>query len=187
MTEKEKMLSGQPYLPSDKELDAARLRARSLLSDLAKIPMTDEADRKRIFRELFAETGEDFLIESPFTCDYGFNVYWGENAYANFNCVFLDSAPIHIGANVMLAPGVMLLTVNHPLKYKERNTGYEYAKPIVVGDNVWIGGGAIVNPGVTIGQNSVIGSGSVVTKDIPANVVAVGNPCRVVKKIDNEL
>lgn len=186
MTEKEKMLAGELYLPSDPELDKSRLRARILLSDLAKIPMTSENERKEIFRSLFAKTGNDFLIENPFICDYGFNIFWGENAYANFNCVFLDSAPIHIGDNVMLAPGVMLLTVNHPLKYKERNTGYEYAKPIVLGDNVWIGGGAIINPGVTIGANSVIGSGSVVTKDIPANVVAAGNPCRVIKEIDND-
>jgi len=186
MTEKEKMIAGQLYLPSDPELDQARMRARAMLSELFKIPMTAEVERKKIFRELFGETGNDFLIENTFTCDYGFNIYWGENAYANFNCVFLDAAPIHIGARAMLAPGVMLMTVNHPLKYKERNTGYEYAKSIVVGENVWIGAGVIVNPGVTIGENSVIGSGSVVTKNIPANVVAVGNPCRVVKEIDND-
>ncbi|SIT06164.1 maltose O-acetyltransferase [Zobellia uliginosa] len=185
MTEKEKMISGQAYDPSDKELVRARLRARKLMREIAAIPMDKERQRKHFFKELFAETGKHFYIENRFTCDYGFNIYWGENAYANFDCIILDAAPVYIGKNVMMAPGVKLLTATHPLEFEARNSGIEYAKPIRIGDNVWIGGGVIVNPGVTIGNNSVIGSGSVVVKDIPENVVAVGNPCRVLKNIDN--
>ncbi|MEM9258823.1 MAG: sugar O-acetyltransferase, partial [Bacteroidota bacterium] len=112
-----------------------------------------------------------------------FNVHWGENAYANFGCIFLDAAPIYVGKNVMMAPAVKLFTATHPIDATERNTGIEFAHPIRIGDNVWLGGGAIVNPGVSIGENTVIGSGSVVTKNIPANVVAAGNPCRVIRNI----
>ncbi len=185
MTEKEKMLQGLIYDPSDKELDQGRKRARALLRRLKEIPDEKERQRKHVFRELFAETGQRFLIENPFICDYGYNIYWGENAYANFGCVILDSAPVHIGKNVMLAPSVQILTATHPLEAAARIAGQEFAKPITIGDNVWIGGGAIINPGVTIGKNSVIGSGSVVIKDIPENVMAAGNPCKVIKKIDN--
>lgn len=183
MTEKEKMLSGQLYLPSDPELTEARLKARSILSEIGRIPMEEEDERKMLFEKLFSQTGKKFFIENTFVCDYGFNISWGENSYANFNCVFLDSAPISIGARAMLAPGVMLMTVNHPLHYEARNTGLEYAQPISIGESTWLGAGVIVNPGVSIGDNSVIGSGSVVVKDIPANVVAVGNPCRVLREI----
>lgn len=185
MTEKEKMISGEPYNPNDKELVKGRLNARRLMREIEAIPMDKERQRKHFFKELFAETGKSFYIENRFTCDYGFNIYWGENSYANFDCIILDAAPVYIGKNVMIAPGVRLLTATHPLEFEARNSGIEYAKPIRIGDNVWIGGGVIVNPGVTIGDNSVIGSGSVVVKDIPKNVVAVGNPCRVLKKIDN--
>ncbi len=185
MTEKEKMIQGLFYDPSDKELDQDRKKARGLIRRLNEIPDDKERQRKHVFRELFRETGKRFLIESPFICDYGYNISWGENAYANFGCVILDSAPVRIGKNVMLAPSVQILTATHPLEAKARNSGIELAKPITICDNVWIGGGAIINPGVTIGKNSVIGSGSVVTKDIPENVLAVGNPCRVIKKIDN--
>jgi maltose O-acetyltransferase len=185
MTEKEKMLNGLMYDPSNKELDQGRKRARLLIRKLNEIPDEKERQRKHVFKELFAETGQKFLIENPFICDYGYNIYWGENSYANFGCVILDSAPVRIGKNVMLAPSVQILTATHPLEAAVRNAGQEFAKPITIGDNVWIGGGAIINPGVTIGNNSVIGSGSVVTKDMPANVVAAGNPCRVIKEIDN--
>ncbi len=186
MTEHEKMITGQPYDPRDKTLVLARRKARSILRKIAEIPDDKERQRKHFFKELFAETGKQFFIENPFICDYGSNIYWGENAYANFGCIILDSAPVFIGKNVMLAPAVKIFTATHPLAYKARNTGIEFAKPIRIGDNVWIGGGAIINPGVTIGNNSVIGSGSVVTKDIPENVVAVGNPCKVIKVIDNK-
>jgi maltose O-acetyltransferase len=183
MSEREKMMAGLLYLPSDPELTEARMKNREILATIGQIPMREEGRRKALFRDLFGETGEKFLIENHFACDYGFNIFWGENTYANFNCVFLDSAPITLGENTMLGPGVMLMTVNHPLHFEERNTGREYAKPIHIGKNVWIGAGAIVNPGVNIGDNAVIGSGSVVVKDIPPDVVAVGNPCKVVKRI----
>ncbi|MEL7531944.1 MAG: sugar O-acetyltransferase [Bacteroidota bacterium] len=183
-SEKEKMIAGLPYDPYDEELKAGRKNARRLLRELASIADEDEPARKKIFRELFGQTEGDFFIENPFICDYGYNIFWGENAYANFNCIFLDAAPIHIGKNVMLAPAVKIFTATHPIDHKLRNTGIEYAKSITIKDNVWIGGGAIINPGVTIGENTVIGSGSVVTKDIPANVVAVGNPCTVIREIE---
>ncbi|MEO9662980.1 sugar O-acetyltransferase [Maribacter dokdonensis] len=185
MSEKEKMTQGLPYDPNNAELVKGRLSARRLLREITAISEDEEQDRKMLFRKLFAETGDEFYIENPFICDYGFNIYWGENAYANFGCIILDAAPVYIGKNVMMAPGVKLMTATHPLEYKARNSGIEFAKPIHIGDNVWIGSGVIVNPGVKIGNNSVIGSGSVVVKDIPENVVAVGNPCKVMKSIDN--
>ena len=185
MTEKDKMIKGLPYDPMDKELISGRLNARRLVSEIAKLPMDKKRQRRHLFKELLGSTGNRFYIENPFICDYGYNIHWGENAYANFGCIILDAAPVHIGKNVMMAPRVQLLTATHPLEYKARNTGIEFAKPIHIGDNVWIGGGVIINPDVTIGNNSVIGSGSVVVKDIPENVVAVGNPCRVLKSIDN--
>lgn len=179
------MTKGLPYNPYDKQLVLGRRNARRLLREIGGIPEDKERQRKHFFRELFAETGNKFFIESPFICDYGFNIYWGENAYANFGCIILDAAPVYIGKNVMLAPSVKIFTATHPLEYKERNSGIESAKSVHIGDNVWIGGGAIINPGVTIGHNSVIGSGSVVVKNIPENVVAVGNPCKVLKSINN--
>lgn len=177
------MIAGLAYDPYDQELIEGRKRARILLRELSAIPYENEPERKKLFRKLFGQTGSDFFIENTFTCDYGYNIYWGENAYANFDCIFLDAAPIYIGKNVMLAPAVKVFTATHPIDYKLRNSGIEYAKQIVINDNVWIGGGAIINPGVSIGENTVIGSGSVVTKDIPANVVAAGNPCRVIREI----
>lgn len=179
------MIKGLPYDPYDKELVTGRRNARRLLREIAGIPEDKERQRKHFFKELFAETGSKFFIENPFICDYGFNIHWGENAYANFGCIILDAAPVYIGKNVMLAPSVKIFTATHPLEYKERNSGIEFAKSVRIGDNVWIGGGAIINPGVTIGENSVIGSGGVVVKDIPENVVAVGNPCKVLKSIEN--
>ena len=179
------MLQGHLYDPMDKELIKCRLNARRLMREISIIPEPKEKQRKHLFKELFAETGKRFYIENPFICDYGSNIYWGENSYANFGCIILDAAPVHIGRNVMLAPAVKIFTATHPLEYEARNSGIESAKPVVIGDNVWIGGGAILNPGVTIGNNSVIGSGSVVTKDIPENVVAAGNPCKVIKPIEN--
>ena len=185
MTEKEKMIKCLLYNPRDKELVSGRLNARSLLRKIAEIPEDKERQRKHFFKELLGKTGQKFYIENPFICDYGSNIYWGENSYANFGCIILDAAPVYIGENVMMAPSVKLFTATHPIEFKERNMGLEFAKSISIGDNVWIGGGAIINPGVTIGNNSVIGSGSVVTKDIPENVVAAGNPCKVLKEINN--
>ena len=182
-SEKQKMIKGLPYYPWDDELTKARKNARRILREISRISEDSEEDRKILFRQLFGHTGDKFFIENEFVCDYGFNISFGENSYANFNCIFLDAAPIHIGKNVMFAPAVKLFTATHPIDHKLRNTGIEYAKPIRIEDNVWIGGGAIINPGVSVGKNTVIGSGSVVTKDIPANVVAAGNPCRVIRPI----
>jgi len=140
-------------------------------------------ERKQLLRELLGKTGKDFLIEQPFYCDYGYNINLGENFYSNVNCVILDGAPVTFGDNVFIAPNCGFYTAGHPLDVQQRNQGLEYAKPIHVGNNVWIGAHVSVLPGVTIGDNCVIGAGSVVTKDIPANSLAVGNPCRVIRSI----
>jgi maltose O-acetyltransferase len=183
MTEKEKMISGKFYDSQDPELLAGRARSRRLTSQLAAIPMSDEASRQKLFRELFGGTGDKLFIENTFCCDYGYNIFLGENFFANFNCIFLDDAPIRFGDNVMLAPAVQIYTATHQLVAEERNSGLEFARPVTIGNDVWIGGGAIINPGVIIGDGAVIGSGSVVTRDIPPRVFAAGNPCRVIRGI----
>ena len=134
---------------------------------------------------ILGNTGENFLIEQPFICDYGYNIKIGENFYSNHNLMILDANTVEFGDNVFIAPNCGFYTAGHPLDYKTRNEGLEYGKPIKIGNNVWIGGNVIVLPGVTIGDNSVIGAGSVVNKDIPANVVAVGKPCKVIKELQN--
>lgn len=166
------MLAGEPYDASDPELTAARTRARELLARFHVRP------ERSVLEELFASVGPEAVIEPPFHCDYGFNVSVGERFYANVNCVFLDCAPISIGDRVLFGPAVQLYAATHSLDAEMRRRGLEYALPITIGDDVWVGGGAIVLPGVTIGDRAVIGAGSVVVKDVPADVVAVGNPCR---------
>lgn len=182
-TEKEKMITGEFYHPGDKQLVQDRLHCRELLWKIAQVPPSEREQRIAYFKDLFGQTGEKLWLELTFSCDYGYNIHLGENFYANFNCVMLDVAPIYIGDNVMFAPNVGLYTATHPVHPISRNSGLEYAKPITIGHNVWLGAGVIVNPGVTIGDNVVIGSGSVVTKDIPANVIAFGNPCKIVREI----
>ncbi|MGL4773528.1 MAG: sugar O-acetyltransferase [Clostridium sp.] len=142
--------------------------------------------RNALIKGLLGETGENFFIEPPFRCDYGYNISIGENFYSNYNLVVLDCAKVTIGKNVLIGPNVSIFTAGHPIHPKLRTAGYEYAFPVTICDNVWIGGGAIINPNITIGENSVIASGSVVTKDIPANVVAGGNPCKVIREITDE-
>jgi maltose O-acetyltransferase len=186
MTEKEKMLSGQPYLSFDEELFKERQNAKELLFEFNSLKPSEIEKRNELLNNLFGKVPKQFFIEPPFRCDYGYNISVGENFYANYNCTVLDCAPVTIGDNVLLAPNVGLYTAGHPIHYEPRNRGIEYAFPIMIGDNVWIGGGVIVNPGITIGSNVVIGSGSVVTKDIPSNVVAAGNPCRVIKAITDD-
>ncbi len=183
MTNRGKMIAGLPYDPYDADLVAARRRARELTFAFNTAAPSDEATRQQIFRELAGSTGTSFTVEPTFRCDYGFNIQWGEGAYANFDCIILDCAPVTIGRGVLMAPRVCIYTASHPLDPAERAAGVEFAKAVKIGDNVWLGGGAIVNSGVTIGENSVIGAGSVVTRDIPANVVAVGNPCRVLRSL----
>ncbi|MBU5483631.1 sugar O-acetyltransferase [Clostridium sp. MSJ-11] len=184
MKEKEKMINGELYNANDEELVKDRNNARRLMKIYNNTTPEEGYIRKDVIKELFGKVGNDFYIEPPFACDYGFNIEWGENSYANFDCLILDGAPVKIGKNVLLAPNVKIFTATHPISPQLRKEGKEYAKPVTIGDNVWIGGGTIINPGVTIGENTVIGSGSVVTKDIPANVVAAGNPCRVIKNIE---
>ena len=147
---------------------------------------SDVEKRNELIRRLFGKIRDQFFIEPPFRCDYGYNISIGDNFYANYNCTILDCASVTIGDNLLFAPNVCLFTAGHPIHFEPRNQGIEYAFPITIGDNVWIGGGVIVNPGITIGSNVVIGSGSVVTKDIPSNVVAAGNPCKVLKAITDD-
>lgn len=181
MTEREKMLSGELYLDDkDGELFQERIRTKELLYEINALRPEEDEKRIALLRKLLAKTGENFYIETPFRCGYGSNIEIGEGFFANFNCTFLDCAKITIGRNVLLGPNVSLFTAAHPVDPEIRRSGLEFAKPIVIGDGVWIGGGSIVNPGVSIGANSVIGAGSVVTKDIPEGVVAVGVPCRVI-------
>lgn len=182
-TEKEKMLAQELYLASDPQL-VREVRASRRLTRLFNQTTEEELDeRVVVLKELFKATGESLYIEPPFHCDYGSNISIGEGFFANFDCVILDVAPVTIGHNVMFGPKVNLFTAGHPLDSEVRISGLEFGQAIQIGDNVWIGGNSTVNPGITIGENTVIGSGSVVTKDIPANVIAAGNPCRVIREI----
>ena len=183
-TEQEKMLAGELYDASDPDLTATRLRARQLTRQYNQSREDEDALRAEVLRELLGATGQRVAIEPPFHCDYGENIYLGENFYMNFGGVILDCNVVRIGANVQCGPNVQLLAATHPLLAAERIKGPELSAPIYIGDNVWLGGGVIVCPGVTIGANTTIGAGSVVTRDIPANVFAVGNPCRVIRTLE---
>lgn len=183
-TEREKMIAGELYIASDPELVELRKRARRLMRAFNQATEDENELRVAILKELCGSTGEQIWMEPPFYCDYGFNIHAGNGFYMNFDCVILDVAPVQIGENVMCGPKVQILTATHPLKAAERISGPEYAKPIRIGNNVWIGAGAIICPGVTIGDNTTIAAGSVVTKDLPANVLAGGNPCRVIREIE---
>lgn len=183
-TEKEKMINGELYIAADSELVEERENARRLTRLYNLTIETEGAKRSELLKELFGSTGENIYIEPNFRCDYGYNIHVGENFYANFDCVFLDVCEIRIGKNCMVAPGVHIYTATHPLNPIERISGVEFGIPVEIGDNVWIGGGAIINPGVKIGNNVVIASGAVVTKDVADHVVVGGNPARVIKKIE---
>lgn len=184
MTEKEKMLAGLIYDANyDPELIAERLECKELCRDYNDLRPREMAARTALLRKLLGKVKGEVLIEQPFYCDYGYNICVGENFYANFNLVILDEAQVTFGDNVFIAPNCGFYTASHPVDAVERNKGLEYARPITVGNNVWIGANVCVLPGVTIGDNCVIGAGSVVVKDIPANSVAVGNPCKVIKSI----
>lgn len=181
-TEKQKMIAGQLYRSGDETLRADRLRARELLHQYNHSGPTEKSERRALLAELLGKCGNAY-IEPSFRCDYGYNIFLGNDFYANFDCVMLDVCPIHIGDNCMLAPGVHIYTATHPLDATERNSGLEFGAPVTIGHNVWIGGRAVINPGVTIGNNVVIGSGSVVIRDIPDDVVVAGNPARIIKKL----
>lgn len=178
---------GELYkLNDDKELNEDFMRARRLTRLFNSMTEEQMEERKEIIKELFKSTGENVHVEQTFHCDYGCHISVGENFYANYDCIMVDVCEVTIGDNVLLAPRVGIYTAGHPIDAGVRNEGLEFGKPVTIGDNVWIGANAVINPGVTIGSNVVIGSGSVVTKDIPDNVVAVGNPCTVLRKISEE-
>ena len=184
LTEKEKMQRHMLYDANyNQELKAARLHAKELCYEYNHLRPTEETRQKEIMKELLGKTKESFEILAPFFCDYGYNIEVGENFFSNYNLVILDCAKVTFGDNVFIAPNCGFYTAGHPIDFERRNAGLEYAYPITVGDNVWIGGGVQVMPGVTIGSNVVIGGGSVVVKDIPSNSVAVGNPCKVIRPI----
>lgn len=186
MTEKERMISGRLYRADDPELLAGRARARVLTERFNAVLEADKAQREAILRELLGSVGERIYMEPIFHCDYGYNICVGDNFYANYDCIILDVAPVTIGHNVFFAPRVGVYTAGHPIDAGVRNEELEFGKPITIGDDVWIGGNVVINPGVTIGSDVVIGSGSVVTRDIPDHVIAVGNPCRVLRSITQE-
>lgn len=181
MSEREKMLAGEPYDALDPELVAARLAARELLDRFnAEL---DDVKRMALLAGLFGSFGAGTYFERPFFCDYGSNIHIGANSFANTGCVFLDGAPITIGDGVNIASGVQLITADHPREPELRARDVEMARPVTIGDTVWIGAGAIVLPGISIGDGATVGAGSVVTRDVPRNVVAAGNPCRVIREV----
>ena len=184
-TEKKKAHAGLLYDANyDAELLAERAACAEKIHELNLMSPSREAERQELLRGLLGRTPERFTILSPFFCDYGYNIEVGEDFFMNVNCVVLDGARVTFGNHVFVAPGCGFFTAGHPLAVSERNKGLEYAKPIKIGNNVWIGANVIVLPGITIGDNCTIGAGSVVVKDIPANSLAVGNPCCVIKQIE---
>ena len=184
MTEKEKCRQGLLYNANyDKELINERMVCKELCAAYNSAKYTDFENRRKLIQRIIKSTKNNFLIEPPFWCDYGYNIELGENFYANHNLIILDGARVTFGDNVFIGPHCGFYTAGHPVNTEQRNEGLEYAYPITIGNNVWIGGNVAVLPGVTIGDHSVIGAGSVVVKDIPDNVIAVGNPCRVIRKI----
>lgn len=185
-TEKEKMLAGELYDPLDQQLSGERLQARLLLKELNASGEDQTAERSRLQKKLMPNAGSDLWLQPPFYCDYGTNIIMGDKVFFNFNCVVLDVAQVTIGSRTLLGPNVQIYTATHPMNFTERASGLEYAKPIVIGEDVWVGGSVVICPGVSIGDRSVIGAGSVVTKDIPADVFAAGNPCRVIRTLKQE-
>ncbi|EOX3358092.1 sugar O-acetyltransferase [Vibrio cholerae] len=184
MREREKMLSGEYYDPSDAELVKLRLEARLLTEKLNQTSVSCPEKRVEIIKSLLGSTGNSIHIESTFNCDYGLNIHVGENFYANFGCVILDVAEVRIGDNCFIAPQVGIYTATHPIDPIQRNSGLEFGKQIRIGNNCWIGGHATINPGVMLGDNVVVASGAVVTKSFGSNVVIGGNPARVLKEIE---
>jgi maltose O-acetyltransferase len=182
-TERQKMLAGELYDPMDPELVAGRHRARDLCQDLNATREVEQDERRRILRELFAAGGDSVWMQPPFSCDYGSNISLGERVFFNFNCIVLDVCPVRIGSFTLFGPGVQILTPMHPLDAELRRRE-EFGKPVEIGSDVWVGGAAIILPGVRIGSRAVIGAGSVVTRDVPEGVFAAGNPCRVIREIN---
>ena len=185
--ELEKMMSGDLYdATNNTTLLDLLTQTQEMCHDYNLLRPSQTAERQALMRRILGKTGQRFKILSPFWCDYGFNIEVGENFFANFNLVILDEARVTFGDNVFIAPNCAFYTAGHPLDVAQRNAGLEYSLPIRVGNNVWIGGNVCVMPGVTIGDNTVIGAGSVVVHDIPAGVLAAGNPCRVIRQLDEK-
>ncbi|MFT5435543.1 MAG: maltose O-acetyltransferase [Ulvibacter sp.] len=182
-SEKQKMIAGELYNALDKELSQERIQARLLLKELNDSREDEGSKRLEILKELIPNKGKNLWIQPPFYCDYGYNMVVGKNVYFNFNCVVLDVMLVKIGSRTLIGPNVQLYTATHPMNAKERASLLESAKPIIIGEDVWIGGSTVVCPGVTIGDRTVIGAGSVVTKDLPADVFAAGNPCKVIREL----
>jgi len=183
-SEKANMLAGEPYSASDPQLAEERRAAQRLLAEYNAIGPDDAAARGALLRRLLGAVGDGADIQPRFHCDYGYNIRLGARCFINYNCVFLDCAPIEIGDDLQMAPAVQLYTAYHPLDRASRVAGIEYARPIRIGHAVWIGGGAIVLPGVSIGDGCVVGAGSVVTRDLPPGVLALGNPARIIRRIE---
>ncbi len=183
-TQRERMLRGDPYDTRDAELLAMAHRARALTARYAAIPSTDGAGRHAVLSELLGSVGDEVWIEPPFFCDYGEHIRLGARVFMNFQCIILDCNLVTLGDDVFLGPGVHIYAATHPLDADERIKGPELGRPVTIGAKVWIGGGSIICPGVTIGEGSTLGAGSVVVKDIPPYVFAAGNPCRVIREIE---
>lgn len=186
MNHKERMLAGLPYKAWMDGLSQERLENKKKIYAFNHLEPDRFDEKEKLLKEILGKTGEYVNIEAPFHCDYGYNIEVGENFFANYNFTVLDVGKVRIGANAQIAPNVSIYTAGHPVHPDSRNSGYEYGIGITIGDNVWIGGNACIMPGVTIGDNVVIGAGSVVTKDIPDNVIAAGNPCRIIRTITEE-
>ncbi|NRT80260.1 sugar O-acetyltransferase [Clostridium beijerinckii] len=186
MNQKERMLAGLPYKAWLDGLSEERMENKLKIHEY-NLLRPDEVNRiEELIKDILGKTGDKVFIEQPFHCDYGKNIEVGNNFFANYNCTILDVGKVIIGENVLFAPNVSIYTAGHPIHPESRNSGYEYGIDVIIGDNVWVGGSVVINPGVKIGNNVVIGSGSVVTKDLPDNVIAVGNPCKVVREITEE-
>lgn len=185
-SELEKMLAGELYNAMDSEFESMARKKTRLLEKYHKTGFDDEEERREILKELFDQLGENAMIKAPFYCDYGSNIAIGDDFFANYDCIMLDVSRITIGDNVMFGPRVGLYGAGHPIDAEVRASGLEFGREITIGNNVWIGANVVVNPGVTIGDNVIIGSGSVVTKNIDKNVIAAGNPCRVIRMITEE-
>lgn len=186
MNQKERMLNGLPYKAWMDGLTEERRENKKKIYRYNQLSPDEGEEQDKLIRSIIGKCGESIFIEQPFHCDYGYNIEVGNNFYANYNLTILDVGKVKIGENAMIAPNVSIYTAGHPIHPDSRNSGYEYGISITIGDNVWIGGNVVINPGVHIGNNVVIGSGSVVTKDIPDNAIAVGNPCKVIRYITEE-
>ncbi|MGV3558930.1 sugar O-acetyltransferase [Larkinella arboricola] len=185
-TEKEKMLAGDLYDPLDPQLSEERVQARLLIQELNASREDQPDERTRILRALIPRAGDGLWLQPPFYCDYGSNIITGEKVFFNFNCIVLDVTTVHIGSRTLFGPNVQIYTATHPTDWQVRASAVEYAKPIVIGEDVWVGGSAVICPGVTIGDRTIIGAGSVVTRDIPPDVFAAGNPCRVIRQLTSD-